>query len=198
MADSTAERNDARLERPSDNEVAGRALLRRLRLGDRDALAELMREYWTPLVRYVTRLVGSADGAEDIVQDTFVAVWNQRATWDASGSIRALLYGIARRLVLKERRHQSVREKWADRIRRAIRPAPTPFDVAHHSELASALQAAIEALPSRRREAFVLCRYHGLTLREVAEIMQVSTQTVANQVSTAVSELRVSLEKFQR
>lgn len=179
-----------------ENDAADLQRMRRLRLGDGDALAELMRGYWTPLVRYAARLMGTAEGAEDVVQETFVVLWKERAEWDGSGSPRALLYGITRRLVLKERRHRSVRERWVERIRRGFRSVPTPFEATHQSELRDALQAAIDALPPRRREAFVLSRYHDLSLREVAEIMQISPQTVANQVSAAVAELRRSLEKF--
>lgn len=155
-----------------------------------------MRAYWAPLVKYAARLTGSTANAEDIAQEAFVALWKRRATWKPSGAPRTLLYGITRNLVLKERRRRSVREKWAERIRRDVRPVTTPFESAHREELRAALESAIEALPPRRREAFVLARYHRLPLKEIAEVMRISVQTVANHITAAAADLRESLERF--
>jgi RNA polymerase sigma-70 factor (ECF subfamily) len=55
------------------------------------------------------------------------------------------------------------------------------------------VESAITALPERRREIFVLSRYHGLSYREIAEVLEISPQTVANQLSAALATLRESL-----
>lgn len=56
------------------------------------------------------------------------------------------------------------------------------------------MREALAALPRRRREVFELVRFHGLSHAEVAEVLEISTQTVANHVSRALSELRANLD----
>lgn len=167
-----------------------------LRDGDTSALETLMGRYWGPLIRYAARLVDSLDAAEDVVQAAFVTLWQDRAKWKAVGTVQAFLYRIVRNGALQERRRSDVRERKAPDIARGHPPMPTPFDVAAEQELERALQSAIHGLAPRRREAFVLARYHRLMLGEIADIMGVSTQTVANHVSTAMAELRQELARF--
>lgn len=171
-------------------------LMLELRDGSTSALETLMGRYWGPLIRYAVRLLDSPDNAEDLVQAAFTTVWNDRAKWKPVGTVQAFLYRVVRNGALQERRRNEVRERKAPEIVRAYWPVATPFDVTAELELKRAVQSAIRALPPRRREAFVLTRYHQLSLGEVAEIMGVSPQTVANHVSMAVAELRRALAQF--
>lgn len=167
-------------------------LKRRMRAGDAAALGELLRLHWSPLLAYINAIVGRSDDAEDVVQETFLRLWEHRADWNASGSVRSLLYRIGRNLALNEQRRSDVRF----RLRRAVlfdeaeRGNPTPVDVLERHELASALDQAIRLLPARRREVFELRSLHGLSVRETAEVMNISPQTVKNQMSSAAEELR--------
>jgi RNA polymerase sigma-70 factor (ECF subfamily) len=65
-----------------------------------------------------------------------------------------------------------------------------------HAELRSAIQEAIETLPPRRREVFLLGYLHGCRHSEIAEIMRISEQTARNHMSAALSDLRRILEPF--
>ncbi|HWV57975.1 MAG TPA: sigma-70 region 4 domain-containing protein, partial [Longimicrobiales bacterium] len=65
-----------------------------------------------------------------------------------------------------------------------------------NGELRVAILAAAERLSPRRREAFTLVHIHGLSNREVAEIMDVRPQTVANYLQAAIADLRVALKPF--
>lgn len=182
--------------RPGNEYLSDPELMLQLRDGSTSALETLMGRYWSPLLRYAARLVDSLDTAEDVVQGAFATVWNERAQWKPTGTVQALLYRIVRNGALKERRRSEVRERKAPDIARRYRPVPTPFEVTAEEELHQALKRTIHALPPRRREAFVLTRYHQLSLAEVAGVMGVSTQTVANHVSMAVAELRRALVQF--
>jgi RNA polymerase sigma-70 factor (ECF subfamily) len=72
----------------------------------------------------------------------------------------------------------------------ATKRATTPLELAERAELREVLIKAVDALPPRRREVFVLARFHGRSYRDIADIMDISPQTVANQVSAAVRDLR--------
>jgi len=167
-----------------------------MRDGDSSAFAELLNFYWRPILRYVSQLLGSMDAAEDVAQETFVRLWNGRARWDPSVPPRAVAYRIARNLTLNEQRSVRVRSRWAAIPQAPPESLPTAPQTIAEQELKAAVERAVEALPIRRREVFRLLRFEELTYREVADLMGISVQTVANQMTAALSDLRRLLEPF--
>ena len=188
----------ARVARPSVDaaHASDARLLARLQAGDVDALEALLARYWAPLVAFVTRVAGAGE-AEDVVQETFCRLWEWRTAWRPEGSVRGLLYRVARNLAISRRRRDDAHLRAA----RALgthdgAPACTmaAADAAiEREELRQALDRVVGALPPRRREVFVLRCVHGLSYREIAGIMDTSTQTVANQLSRALTTLRRAL-----
>ena len=181
---------------PASPAVPGdRELVARLRRGDAGALDLLLQRHWPPVVAYLVRIVGSQDAAEDIAQRTFCRLWERRARWRDSGSLRGLVYRVARNLALSERR------RWGAEARSAaaatgLRPPPappSPLELLEDRQLRHALDGAVQALPARRREVFVLRCIHGLSYREIAAITGTAPQTVANQLSRALATLRATL-----
>jgi len=179
-------------ERPDDAD-----LMHRIQSGEHRALDEALSEYWEPLVRYASGFLGSSDAAEDAAQEAFVRLWKHRNKWSATESLRAYLYRILRNYILDERRAQRVRSRWRERalLRKPHGPM-TPVEYLEHGELSDAVSTALADLPPRRREVFTLARFHGLSYAEIAEAMDVSPQTVANQMSAALSTLRERLAPF--
>ena len=168
-------------------------LMRRLQAGDEQAMAALLTQHWTDVVRYAFGLLGSWDKAEDVAQDAFVRVWARRKKW-SSGSLRALVHRIARNAaldVLKSPRHSAPRED-PD----MLASQDSPDQEVELSELDEAVAKAVRDLPPRRREIFKLVRESGFSYAEIAEIMDISRQTVANHMSLALSDLRVLLRPF--
>lgn len=158
-------------------------------------MEEVIALHWAPLIRYVSRIVESMDSAEDIVQEACIELWSRRHTCDTS--VRSYLYRTARNKALNESRRRDVRSRlasWVRRERTSRRP-PTPAEVFEGRELEETMARALAELPERRREVFRLVRYHGMSYRETAEIMQISPQTVANQMSAALAALRTALER---
>lgn len=182
----------------SDAQPIGSEILARLRDGDPDALGELMAAYWKPLVGYVAGTLSSRDAVEDVVQETFVRLWQNRSGLTPSGSPRALLYRIARNLVFKLHRHKGVRRSKEHELRHFLtRGVESPLERVVANEARDILKAAIEKLPERRREAFVLLRWHGFSLKEAAEVMGLSTQTVANHAALAMKQLKECLQSYR-
>ena len=168
-------------------------LMRRLAGGDETALAALLERHWARLVRYAFRLLGRWDAAEDAAQHAFVRLWAERRRW-RGGAPSALLHRIARNAaldVLRSPRTRSVRVEAEELIDSA-----RPDSDAEADELAEAAAAAIDALPSRRREIFLLARESGLGYAEIAEVTGLARQTVANQMSLALRDLRASLRPY--
>lgn len=169
-------------------------LMDAIRGGSQSALAELIDRCWPELVRYAARQVGEVDLARDIVQETFIQIWERRRAWKPRGSARAYLYRIVRNLVIDEKRRQKVRRRWlAGRDSRPAKHVVTPDQVLDAKLLAEVFEAAVAALPARRREVFELVFMRGLSHAEAAGVMGLSTQTVANQMSSALRTVRTAV-----
>jgi RNA polymerase sigma-70 factor (ECF subfamily) len=174
-------------DRPTDA-----ILLARLAADDASALDALLARYWSPLVMFIARLAGSPEAAEDAVQETFCRLWERRRTWRVDGSVSGLLFRLARNIAISEHRHLQAEDRAAGiAIEHAPRhhDAPAPPDDA----LRATLERAIASLPPRRREVFLLRVVHDLSYKEIAAVMGTSPQTVANQLSHALAELRSKL-----
>lgn len=183
---------------------ADHALLERLRGTDavqaRAALEALFHTYYAPLVRVACCYRGfeGRDGAEEIVQDLFVALWSHRAQLEVRGSLATYLCIAVRNRALNRLRAERRRAAVVTRALAGEDPDTADHDpvsadsAALTRERAVALEHAIGALPPRVREAFMLQRMHDLSYTEVAQVMGVSPSTVKNQIARALQLLRES------
>jgi len=183
-----------RLVRPRrDVGEADALLMEKIRDGDQRAFRILLERYMPRLVVYVAGIVEGLDAAEDVVQMAFIRLWQHRHSWSCNGSVRAYLFTIARNLALNARRDRSTEIRWYDNARQFVDRSPgppTPADDLAAAILRREIEVAIGNLPERRREVFILARFHGLSQREIGEVMGITPQTVANQMHAALAELR--------
>jgi len=175
-----------------------------IREGDIAAFEAIFHEYYEKLLRFSLGYIGSREVAEDLVQDVFVRIWERRDGWEVRESIAAYLYSSVRNRCLDYARHRLVEREWAEHVTATrsfagdeLHFAPDTADAAvEHDEVDRAIRAAVERLPERCRQTFVLSRDHGLTYHEIAVVMGVSTQTVKIQMGRALKSLRTSLAPF--
>ncbi len=170
------------------------SLMASIRGGSESALGRLMELCWAELVRYAASQLSDVELSRDVVQEAFIQVWERRRAWRPRGSARVYLYRIVRNLVIDQKRRQAVRRRWLTRQGREDAVggahAATPAEVLDAKMLADAFQAAVASLPDRRREVFELVFQRGLSHAEAATVMNVSAQTVANQMSSALRTVR--------
>ena len=171
------------------------ALIQGLRADDSRSLQKLMDDYWPPLVAFAQRTLSGSGDPEGVVQTAFVRLWSRRAGLKAHGSLKSLLYTIVRNACLDELRKRTRRDR-AEEGARPPAPPRTPYEDVHGAELQRVAAAAVSHLPERRREVFRLVREEGLSYLEVARLMDLSPQTVANHMSLAMADLRTSLKPF--
>jgi RNA polymerase sigma-70 factor, ECF subfamily len=163
---------------------------------DAEALDRLLLQFWHPLVAYVSRLLGDTEAAEDVVQRAFVRLWERGHTVPAGDDVRPFLYRVVRNLASNEWRRQQTQRSWLEEESVLLSPMAMPSQEVEEDELAAALAAAVERLPARRREVFVLSRYHALSNAQIADVLSIAPQTVANQLVSALRELRVMLGPY--
>lgn len=186
----------ARRSDPDDHRWDGSdaALAAQLAAGEVAPFARLQEKYWQPLVGYAMRMLRHQDAAEDVVQETFVRLWENRASLDPGQSLKGYLFRTARNLVIDEIRRAQVRENRAPRM--AQSPPPTPAEVTEVGELERAVERAIDTLAERRREVFMLAHFDNLTYRQISEVLGIAPQTVANHMTLALRELRTALQPY--
>lgn len=170
--------------------------MRRLGAGDGSAMKHLLQLHWEGVVRYTLRVVESRDQAEDVAQEAFIRLWTYRARWRPTSTIRPVLYRIARNLALNEARRRNTFENRIRAIRTGVSPADPsadPFQDAVSAELEALLRQAVDRLPRRRRQIFLLVRFQRISHREAGRALGISAQAVANQISRALADLRAAL-----
>lgn len=168
-------------------------LLDPLRAGDPVALESIIQRYRKPLLAFADRLLSGKGEPEDIVQEAFARFWVNRKRLRDDGSIRALLYCTVRTLAVDEQRRWKRRHRC--RVRGSCLPSnDTPLDQLLGSELRRMAEKAIHELPPRRQAIFRLVREEGLSHREAARSLGLSTQTVSNTMSAALAEIRSCLQ----
>ena len=171
------------------------ALVRGLRDDDPDALRRMVEKYWHPLVGFAHRILAGAGDPEDMVQTAFVRLWSKRQELGEDGSFRSLLYTIVKNACLDELRKGGRRERAQEGAALPTSPR-TPYEDVQGAELQRLAAAAVARLPERRREVFRLAREEGLAYQEIAKIMGISVQTVANHMSLAMADLRTALRPY--
>ena len=172
-----------------------RELIEGIRAGDAETLRRLHAAYWDPLVRFAAGILDGGSDPQDVVQEAFVRLWTHRERWESDGSVRALLYTVTRNAALDERRRRT-RSARASLAADPPVPSSPPSDDAVAAELREAAREAVLRLPPKRQEVFRLAREEGLAYAEIASVMGVSVQTVANQMSLALADLRRALEPY--
>jgi RNA polymerase sigma-70 factor (family 1) len=170
-------------------------LIADVKVGDLEAFETLFTRYQPSLLRSIAFQVRDVEAAHDIVQETFVRVWQNRASLRPALSFQALVYRIGINLVRDMARHADTRHRSAAEV-----PPPVPPDNAdpesatHHALLLEALRRAMrEELPERCRAVFQLSRMEGLSIPEVAERLGISAKTAENQLTKALRILRRAL-----
>ncbi len=161
-------------------------------LGDRQALDELMRATQGWLHRYLRRLVADPDLALEVLQEVFVAIIRKLTFLHDPGLYRPWVYRIASRQALRHlRRRSRDRERELPAPDDLAAPAPRELDPSLRREL----RRRVAELPPKTRAVLLLHYFEELTLRESAEILNLSTGTVKSRLAYGLERLRAQLPK---
>jgi RNA polymerase sigma-70 factor (ECF subfamily) len=167
-------------------------LVGRAQSGDRHALNQLLRALQEPLYRHVLAIVADPHTAEDVLQETLLAVCRKLGTLRDPRWFRAWAYRIATRTAVRRAQRE---HRWADALRDdtlATLPAADPEPL-FEPELIAALPAALEAVSSASRLVLRMHYLDELTFVEIAEALELSIGTVKSRLSYGLAALRKSL-----
>ena len=172
-------------------------LMLRVQRGDEAAFGLLMQRWELSVKSVIGRIVLNARDAEELAQETFVRVWQQRAKYDPAASFRPWIFTLAvnlarNRLRWWRSRPEVALEEWTDN------PSddPSGATAAERAERAIAVRNAIAALPSDMREAIVLSEYQQMSHAEIAVAVGATAKAVENRLHRARVKLRGVLARW--
>ena len=168
------------------------ALLRSVANGDAASLARLYERHAGPLFGYLYRLAGDRMTAEEILQDTMLAVWRSAAAFEGRSKVSTWLFGVARRQAHNRLRGRASPEAIADLPDRPDLGAG-PDELAIAAAGGTPVAAAIDRLPDHHRDVIALVFVAGLPLADVAEVLSIPVGTVKSRLHHARAAVAAAL-----
>jgi RNA polymerase sigma-70 factor, ECF subfamily len=165
-----------------------------IKSGDQAAFDAFFRQWYKPLCHYAASMADrDMEAAEDIVQNAFIKLWEQRQTLEVRHSLKAYLYKSVHNACLNRIRDLKTVEKY--KVHQA-RIMENQFDLPTEPDLAERIREAIAELPNQCRHVFELSRFEDLKYREIAEQLNISPKTVENQMGRALAFMRTRLADY--
>jgi RNA polymerase sigma-70 factor, ECF subfamily len=162
--------------------VSDETLMAEFQAGSREAFEELFSRYRDPLHGFFRRRLESRERAEDLTQETFLAVLRATARYEPRALVRTYLYAVAFNLLAAERR----------KLARAL-PPPEPV-IEDASDKVLWVRRALEKLDAPEREILMLREYEQLSYTEIAELLRVPVHTVRSRLFRSRMALKSHLE----
>ncbi len=161
---------------------------------DERDLEEVFEKFYHPLCHFASGYLNDHESAEEIVQQVFINLWDQRSTMDAKRNIKSYLYtSVKNRCLNYIRDNKKFRSYYLD-VELELEIAVPERDLPAESDLARQINQALDKLPEKCREVFMLCRFEELKYKEVAQRLNISQKTVEAQMSKALKILKEELK----
>ena len=165
-------------------------------VGGREAIFQaLFTKEYSKLCRYALTFLHDTHQAEDVVQETFIKIWERKPELISSPEINFYLVTAVRNNCISALR--KLKSAGVQYTEESPEPEPEPFITATQqretaSEQSLKIAAALDLLPPKCREVFLLVKMQGLTYKQAAETLSISVKTVENQMGKAIRVLRES------
>ncbi len=166
--------------------ISDEALMLEFQRGSRPAFEELFARYREPLYGFFRRRLESRERAEELAQETFLAVIRAVARYEPRALVRTYLYGIAMKLVAAERRKHQTSGPVA-----SLESEPA---MENSSEAALWLRQALAKLDAQEREILMLREYEQLSYSEIADLLRLPLNTVRSRLFRSRMTLKNYLE----
>lgn len=179
----------------SDQLIEDTFLLQRMQQGDKKSFDTLFRKYYPMLCAYAHRFVDLED-AEEIVQDTLLWLWENKKTLIIKTSLSAYLFKMIHHRALNRLAQQDAINRANTLFYEKMQEMLQDTDYYQIEELTRRIKDAVNLLPPSYREAFVMHRFHDMSYKEIAAILNVSTKTVDYRIQQALKQLKIELKDY--
>lgn len=172
------------------------SLIEQLHSGSRQAFETVFRTYYKMMCSFAVYYTKDKDQAEEIVQDLFCRFWEKRSDLKINTSLKSYLYKSTYNHLLNHIRQEDLSKKYVKSQLESHNPEYEATDSLVRKQLAEQIQKAIDSLPEKRREIFILSRNNGLKYQEIADVLDIKLKTVESQMVKALEHLRQNLKEY--
>lgn len=175
-------------------ETSDLTLFTQVKKGNTRAFETLFRRHYNDLARFCYKLVRDAIIAEELTQEVFIYLWEKKDHIDISTSLKSYLYSAIKNKSINYIKYELPKQRALVDLTDTLLSGSTEIhEPGETLRLKKKIKVAIDHLPDKCRQIFLLSRYGGLTYREIADEMDLSLKTIENQMSIALKKLRESL-----
>jgi RNA polymerase sigma-70 factor (ECF subfamily) len=165
--------------------------------GDITAFEMYFKSLYQPLCNYAHTFLQDKEESEEIVQATFLSVWEKRESLNIRTSAKSYFYAMVRNACLNVIKHEKIKQKYVGEELALTNPGYESVAQAVGSiELESKIQEAIQKLPEQCRLVFKLSRFEELKYQEIADQLEISVKTVENHMGKALKIMREQLKEY--
>jgi len=165
-----------------------------LKKDDESALSEIYERYAIDLANFAGAKLHRTEDATDLIHDLFVKLWEDRKQLKVDRNLRAYLFTLTRRRIIDQIRKNIVRQEYAEMIEvLTVQYESTLEQKLAAKELQHTINQSLAQLSPRLKQIYWLSRNEELSIPEIAQRLQISEQTVKNQLSAALKHLRQSI-----
>ncbi len=174
-------------------------LMLRVAAGNREAMSPLVRRYASPLLTFIRRMTGNWHRAEELFQEAFLAVWENRGRYQYPRVFRPWLFGIAANKCRADfRKAAGLPEPFPDGLDPPAVGEPSPVEAAISTETATLVTQAVATLPPKQRAVLVLRLWNGMEYAEIAHALERTESTIRSEMFHALAGMRRYLEPRMR
>lgn len=172
-------------------------VLETLQLGNESAFEMIFRTYYQPLCRYAYSFLQDKEEAEEVVQASFITVWEKRNNLTIETSLKSYLYRMVRNSCLNVIKHEKVKQQ---HVAHELAVSEVSYESVSQkvqaAELEIRIKEAVKTLPEQCRLVFQLSRFEELKYQEIADQLQISVKTVENHMGKALKLMREQLKDY--
>lgn len=171
-------------------------LFEKIKKGDEKAFERLFHSHYGHLCLFAEHFVRNHAEAEEIVQDIFMRLWENKSRITIATSVKNYLFRSVKNSCLNFLKHNQVKNQYAEKFLSEASQAEPDDEGFIESGLFQKIEECINSLPEKRREVFRMSREEGLKYREIAEKLNISVKTVETHIGLAIKTLRDKLSQF--
>lgn len=176
-------------------------IIKQLQDGNEKVFEQIVREYWSRMFKFALIYTQNNETSQELVQDTFLVLWNNRAILKDNTNLITYLMVVLRNKCLNLLEQTRIRQLYIEEIDDETIYQRANLYVLHDEasqiveseDLHKAIERTLSKLPEKTREVFMLSRYDGLKNQQIAETKNISQKTVEYHISKALQILKEEL-----
>jgi RNA polymerase sigma-70 factor (ECF subfamily) len=176
--------------------INDKELVNKLQNNEIEAFDILFRRYCDKLFRFSFSLLKEEEISKEIVQETFYRIWEIRRQIDSNKSFKSFLFSISYHLIIDELRLRMKDQEYRNFITRYFgEQSEKQVSTIDYQTIENKIKKAVEELPLKRKQIYHLSRNNGLSHKEIAKKLGITTKTVENQINLSLKHIKTRLGK---